>query len=526
MLFEPERAAAMATRCARRCAPRSPGKSDVATARDVRAVPPMWLDQDLEWKDLADPVRGRSICGREGETRAPARSMTRGFVLRVGAKALVPLRRLRPPAGGDRPAPGDSESLSDLPPSRAAARPMDIMRDYPSSVMWRLDPLLDAHQIGRPKSADEFRVAVLGDSGHPFDLLSRPRAARFRGACRLSGHSIRGRRVRAYNLRLPDAQPAPGPSSSRNTPRGRQPDAIVWFVTLYDLASDALSAVSGERAISCCRSTATTSRRWRTGSRSRRGRRGSSSPRRIASGRSRSSSRASATATSSLLLARGALDAITPGIRATSFRPRRPWIGSFPLPAQPLFEARRRRRSGDAQRPVGPASRPASRSPPRGVPILVVNDPIFRATGPGADREYNPFYGRRIYDRYRSTPRPVLRRARNRPPRSLGFSAAGGVRRHPAALPSGGQRPHRACRERDARADRPMTPSVFTVDLSGRSAPGHGRGRAGSASAAKFAAGGLPGAYICSPPPARGAPRLSRARVARGPGLAFRADVS
>ncbi|HWC66003.1 MAG TPA: hypothetical protein VG777_07965, partial [Thermoanaerobaculia bacterium] len=38
----------------------------------------------------------------------------------------------------------------------------------------------------------------------------------------------------------------------------------------------------------------------------------------------------------------------------------------------------------------------------RGVPLLLVNDPIFRASGPGSDREYNSFYGRAIYDRYRA----------------------------------------------------------------------------------------------------------------------------
>ena len=38
----------------------------------------------------------------------------------------------------------------------------------------------------------------------------------------------------------------------------------------------------------------------------------------------------------------------------------------------------------------------------RGVPLLLVNDPIFRADGPRSDREYNSYYGRAIYDRYRA----------------------------------------------------------------------------------------------------------------------------
>ncbi len=37
----------------------------------------------------------------------------------------------------------------------------------------------------------------------------------------------------------------------------------------------------------------------------------------------------------------------------------------------------------------------------RRVPLLLVNDPIFIASGPGSQREYNSFYDRPIYDRYR-----------------------------------------------------------------------------------------------------------------------------
>ena len=110
------------------------------------------------------------------------------------------------------------------------------MRDYPSSVMWRLDPLLDAHQRGRPKSADEFRVAVLGDSGS-FDLFSPARDA-IPGRMSALQTPIRGRRVRAYNLSYQTPNPLKDLVIEEHALR-RQPDAIVWFVTLYDLASDA-----------------------------------------------------------------------------------------------------------------------------------------------------------------------------------------------------------------------------------------------------------------------------------------------
>jgi len=276
---------------------------------------------------------------------------------------------------------------------------MDIMRDYPSSVMWRLDPLLDAHQIGRPKAAGEFRVAVLGDSGS-FDLFSPARDA-IPGRMSALRTPIAGRRLRAYNLSYQTPNPLKDLVIEEHALE-RQPDAIVWFVTLYDLASDApppfrenvhlllrvnrddLRRLAERFSISTWetrRLFAAPDRFWRksvlfAGERYR---------------------------DFALLLARGALDAMSPGDPSDTFRPRRAWIGSFPLPSEPLFEERA------AGEPAMPNARWAalaagkSLADARGVPLLLVNDPIFRAGGPGAEREYNSFYGRRIYDRYRAT---------------------------------------------------------------------------------------------------------------------------
>ena len=38
---------------------------------------------------------------------------------------------------------------------------------------------------------------------------------------------------------------------------------------------------------------------------------------------------------------------------------------------------------------------------PHGIPLLIVNAPTFIASGPNAEREYNSYYGRSFYDRYR-----------------------------------------------------------------------------------------------------------------------------
>lgn len=276
---------------------------------------------------------------------------------------------------------------------------LDVMRDYPSAVMWRLEPLLDAHAIGRPKRGDEYRVAVLGDSGS-FDLFSPARDA-IPGQMTREAARIAGRTVVAYNLSYQTPNPLKDLVIEQHALR-RSPDAIVWFVTLYDLVSDApppfrptvhlLLRVNDDdvRALAKRFSISTWETRellarpdgfWRrsilfSGDRYR---------------------------DWTLLVAHAALDALTPGDPSDSFRPRRPWIGGFPLPARPLFEE-----TSDAD-PAMPNARwtpiAAGRSlaDAAGVPLLVVNDPIFRAAGPGADREYNSFYGRRIYDRYRKT---------------------------------------------------------------------------------------------------------------------------
>jgi hypothetical protein len=327
-----------------------------------------------------------------------SRAMTSGYYFRVVAKALalfVVFDLLQAAVG----LPGRLETLSiyrHLVPPLAR---MDIMRDYPSSVMWRLEPLLDAHEIGRSRAAGEFRVAVLGDSGS-FDLFSPARDA-IPGRMSALGTRIGGRLVRAYNLSYQTPNPLKDLVIEEHALK-RQPDAIVWFVTLYDLAADApppfrenvhlllrvnrddLRSLADRFSLSTWetrRLFATPDRFWRrsvlfTGERYR---------------------------DFSLLLARGALDALTPGDPSDTFRARRPWIGSVPLPPEPLFDER------GAGEPAMPNARWETLSAgealarARGVPLLLVNDPIFRGSGPGAEREYNSFYGRRLYDRYRAT---------------------------------------------------------------------------------------------------------------------------
>jgi hypothetical protein len=275
---------------------------------------------------------------------------------------------------------------------------LDIMRDYPTPVMWRLEPLLDAHEIGRPKPAGEYRVAVLGDSGS-FDLFSPARDA-IPGQMTRLGAKAGGRTLRAYNLSYQTPNPLKDLVVLEHA-LGRSPDAIVWFVTLYDLAKDEpppfrpevhlVLRVNGDDLQGLARRFAIST--WET---------------RELFGRPDRWWRHSIVFRGdryrdfALLLARGALDAMTSGDPSDTWRARRPWIGSAPLPEEPLFGE-----LGPEDPPMPNARWKAieggkALADERRVPLLLVNDPIFRAAGPRSDREYNSYYGRAIYDRYRA----------------------------------------------------------------------------------------------------------------------------
>ena len=344
-------------------------------------------------------ARTDSPADMRGRKRSPVLDsrMTKGYVLRVAGKAValfIFFDLLQSAAGLARRLESLSIYRHMVPP---AAR-LDIMRDYPTPVMWRLEPLLDAHEIGRSKRPDEYRVAVLGDSGS-FDLFSPARDA-IPGQMTRLGATIGGRTLRAYNLSYQTPNPLKDLVVEEHALR-RAPDAIVWFVTLYDLAADAPPPFRPDvhlvlrvnrddlRALAERFSISTWETRELFGKPERWWRRSIL----FEGARYRDFA---------LLLARGALDAMAPGDPSDTFRPRRPWIGASPLPEQPLF-----RELGPGKPPMPNARWKAltagkALADERGVPLLLVNDPIFIASGPRSDREYNSFYGRAIYDRYRA----------------------------------------------------------------------------------------------------------------------------
>jgi lysophospholipase L1-like esterase len=271
------------------------------------------------------------------------------------------------------------------------------MRDDPAAVMWRLRPLLDAHQISRPKAPDEFRVAVLGDSG-TFDFYDRSEDA-VPGQMTRLGARIGGRRIVAYNLAYKKANSLAALLILEHATT-KHPDAVVWFVTLSDLAVDEpttawendvhiIVRVNREELPELVRRYGVST--WET---RRLVRKESLWDRSLIV-------RGAGYRDYVLLLTRSLLDDLSGGDPTESVRERRPWVGSYALPQTADFVEK------TPSDPPLPNSRwrnlatGAEIARQNGIRLLIVNEPTFIASGRNAEREYNSYYGRTFYDRYR-----------------------------------------------------------------------------------------------------------------------------
>ncbi len=119
-------------------------------------------------------------------------------------------------------------------------RPRLPYSDHPeraySLSLFQLDALFASHEIARPKSANEYRVVLIGDSS-TWGFLLKPEdtlAAKI-NAARLTRPD--GRTVRAYNLGYPIMSLAKDLLILQETMR-YQPDLIVWLVTLESFPYD------------------------------------------------------------------------------------------------------------------------------------------------------------------------------------------------------------------------------------------------------------------------------------------------
>lgn len=107
---------------------------------------------------------------------------------------------------------------------------LTIPKDVETLQWFPLGPLLDAHEIGRAKAPDEYRVGVLGASGTYCDTCTPAEA--IAGAMSAEDARIEDRRVVAYNLSVKGVDWLKD-VLILNRAVDRGVDAVVWLVTAY-----------------------------------------------------------------------------------------------------------------------------------------------------------------------------------------------------------------------------------------------------------------------------------------------------
>jgi hypothetical protein len=265
-------------------------------------------------------------------------------------------------------------------------------------IWWTLDPLLDAHQIALPKAPDEFRVIFLGDSA-TFCLYCRSNEA-IPALFTQLGATLDGKRVVGYNLAYPGSDWLKDILILKHALK-YQPDAIVWLVTakgagdqplpqepeahlVTRLNAAELPAVARQYALD----TWETQRyadadAWYQRSIFTHG------------GRYRDWL---------ILLARSSHNVV--------LDPKRDLSQEYLLPGEPVTA-----KSVQAVAEINSTLPGYDTFPNRqwellragqqmadeaGVRLLVVNEPIYVANGPNTDVNYNSFYERNLYDRFRA----------------------------------------------------------------------------------------------------------------------------
>ncbi|HZY42269.1 MAG TPA: hypothetical protein VFF59_09755 [Anaerolineae bacterium] len=265
-------------------------------------------------------------------------------------------------------------------------------------IWWTLDPLLAAHQIAQSKAPDEFRVIFLGDSA-TFCLYCRSTEA-IPSLFTQLGATFDGKRVVGYNLAYPGSDWLKDVLILKHALK-YQPDAIVWLVTakgtgdqplpqepdahlITRLNAAELPALAGQFNLDTWemqryadadawtqRSIFTHGGRYRDGL---------------------------------ILVARSFRNALIypnkdlsqeyllPGEPVTTkpiqavaeINSALPGYGTFPNRQWELLRA--------GQQLANEA----------GVPLLIVNEPTYIGSGPHSDANYNSFYERNLYDRFRA----------------------------------------------------------------------------------------------------------------------------
>jgi hypothetical protein len=264
-------------------------------------------------------------------------------------------------------------------------------------IWWTLDPLLDAHQIAQSKAPDEFRVIFLGDSA-TFCLYCRSNEAIPSLFTQLNA-TIDGKRVVGYNLAYPGSDWLKDILILKHALK-YQPDAIVWLVTAKGAGDQPLPQEPDAHLITRLNAAELPALAeqynvdtWET--------------QRYAD--------ADAWYQRSIFTHGGRyrdwLILIARSLRNAALDPKRDLSQEYLLPGEPV-----------TTKPVQAVAEINSSLPgygtfpnrqwellragqqlanEAGVPLLVVNEPTYIAGGPNTDVNYNSFYERNLYDRFR-----------------------------------------------------------------------------------------------------------------------------
>lgn len=265
-------------------------------------------------------------------------------------------------------------------------------------IWWTIDPLLDAHQIAQPKASDEFRVIFLGDSA-TFCLYCRSTEA-IPSVFTQLGAIFDGKHVIGYNLAYPGSDWMKDILILKHALK-YQPDAIVWLVTAKGAGNQPLPQEPDAHLIIRVNAAELPALArqfnldtWET--------------ERYAD--------ADAWYQRSIFTHGGRyrdwLLLVVRSFRNALIYPNKDLTQEYLLPGEPVIT-----KPIPAIAEINSALPGYDTFPNRqwtllraghqlaaeaDVPLLVVNEPIYLASGPNTDVNYNPFYERNLYDRFRA----------------------------------------------------------------------------------------------------------------------------
>ena len=155
---------------------------------------------------------------------------------RIALKALLLFALLNAAFAATRPleALGRLSLYNGLLPGRARLPYGEVPADDYNLTLNNLPAMFAAHELARPKAADEFRVLLIGDSG-TWGWFLRPEATLAGQLNDLGLRAADGRRVVVYNLGYPVLSLTKD-LLLLDTALGYDADIILWPVTLHSFA--------------------------------------------------------------------------------------------------------------------------------------------------------------------------------------------------------------------------------------------------------------------------------------------------